>query len=415
MKTTPDTEQKPMFPIEETKTTPLTKLEQVPTASALEPAFEADEPAAGKKAKAKRAKRKQKSRKSMLALLIAAHNEELVLAQTIKSAIRAGMDPRNIYIVDDNSDDATTTIACGIVGESNVIKVERSGKGLALTKAAKHFDLVNRYKWIHIADADGAFAPRYFDIFRKALDDTYAAATGYVRSLPGGSVSQYRVFEYTIGMEIHRRFQALTSTISIIPGPTSCFRSDVFALLNFANHALTEDFDVTIQLHRQKLGKIQFIPQAIAYTQDPQTTRDFRKQITRWNRGIMQGVIRHKIGLRPQRLDAYVTYQIFQNFTFFVNYLIIVPLVAITRHSANVVAATFLMDVVLLFAVAMLVAMRSGRWDIVSSFPHIYFYRWLTLFIFLRSFVEIVLFRRFKTTKGVWGTEGRRYKQAVSI
>ena len=169
----------------------------------------------------------------------------------------------------------------------------------------------------------------------------YAAATGYVRSLPGGPVSQYRVFEYTIGLEIHRRFQSYTHTVPIVPGPTSCFRSDVFERLDFANRSLTEDFDVTLQIHRQKMGKIQFIPEAIAYTQDPKNVRDFIKQITRWNRGIMQGVHRHKIGRKLSPIDAYLSYQILQNFLFFINYCVIVPIFAIEHRSLSVAAQVF--------------------------------------------------------------------------
>src|SRR5581483_1016056 len=100
---------------------------------------------------------KSKKTKAMLCLLIAAHNEELVLAQTINSAIAAGMKAKDIYVVDDASTDLSSEIARSIVGPDNVIKVRHSGKGLALTKGSQHFNLVNRYRWIHIADADGAF------------------------------------------------------------------------------------------------------------------------------------------------------------------------------------------------------------------------------------------------------------------
>src|SRR5258706_12059667 len=101
-----------------------------------------------------------------LALLICAHNEELVLAKTMLSAIAAGMSAEDIYVVDDNSSDATSKIAKSILAKSNVLRVRRSGKGLGLTKGAKKFELSQHYRWIHIADADGAFAPDYFHIFR---------------------------------------------------------------------------------------------------------------------------------------------------------------------------------------------------------------------------------------------------------
>lgn len=350
------------------------------------------------------------NKRPMLALLIAAHNEELVLESTIRSAIAAGMKPNHIYVVDDNSDDKTSQIAKSILGTNNVIRVGRSGKGLALTKAVKKFSLTNRYRWIHIADADGGFATNYFSEFRRSLRVEYAAATGYIRSLPGDSVSQYRVYEYTIGMEIHRRFQALTHTVSVIPGPTSCFRSDIFEQLNFANKSLTEDFDVTLQIHRKKLGKVQFIPSAIAYTQDPKSVGDFIKQITRWNRGIMQGMRRHKVGLHAARIDVYMAYQIMQSLLFFFNYALILPLMAAQRGSLDVIAMSFLIDVAITFGMTVLVAIRTTRWDILSAFPQIYGLRWVTLLVFMRAFVEVALLNRFKASDGTWSTSGRRYK-----
>ncbi len=215
-------------------------------------------------------------------------------------------------------------------------------------------------------------------------------------------------------MEIHRRFQALTHTVSVIPGPTSCFRADVFEKVNFANECLTEDFDVTVQIHRLKLGKIQFIPQAIAYTQDPLTVGDFKKQITRWNRGVMQGIHRHRIGRRFNRLDAYLSYQVLQNFLLLFNYLFILPYLAITRQSVEVLALAFLMDVAVLFALLIAVAAKAQRKDILSAFPQIYLYRWISLYVFTKAFLEVMVLRKYRVTKGVWGTAGRRYKMPVA-
>jgi cellulose synthase/poly-beta-1,6-N-acetylglucosamine synthase-like glycosyltransferase len=344
-----------------------------------------------------------------MALLIAGHNEELVIERTIRSAIRAGMKPRDIYVVDDNSDDSTSKIARAILGKTNVCRVRRSGKGLALTKAAKKFDLVKRYQWIHIADADGGFASDYFYVFRRGLKAKYAAATGYIKSLPGYSVSQFRVYEYTVGMEIHRRFQALTHTVSVIPGPTSCFRSDVFARLDFANKTLTEDFDVTLQLHRQKLGKVQFIPDAVAYTQDPGSVSDFVKQITRWNRGVLQGSRKHRIGLRPQRIDAYLSYQIAQNLFLFFNYAVLMPYIAFKRHSLAILATLFLLDVLTTLVVTVIVCLRSKRWDVLSAFPQVYILRWVTLGVFLQAFVEIMVLQRFRSSDGLWSSKRYRF------
>ncbi len=356
------------------------------------------------------------SHKAKLALLIAAHNEEVVIGPTIRSAIAAGMAPEHIYVVDDCSPDGTSRVARQLLPRENVSRVRRSGKGLAITKATKKFCLTDRYQWIHIADADGAFSPDYFKVFRSTLRVKNAAATGYIRSLPGNHVSQYRVFEYTLGMEVHRRFQALFNVIPVIPGPTSCFRADVFAKVNFANKSLTEDFDVTLQIHRQKLGRIQFIPKAVAYTQDPRNVHDFTKQITRWNRGIMQVMHRHRVGLKPTMIDAYLAYQVLQNLLLFVNYFIWAPYLVMRYESFNVLASLFVYDVLITVAITLAVAAKSRRWDILSAFPIIYGLRWLSLGVFLRSFVEVMILRKFRVSNGLWegGASGRRYVQATS-
>lgn len=359
-------------------------------------------------------RRNMREVKKKLALLIAGHNEEMVIEQTLRSAISAGMNPADIYVVDDNSDDATKNIAISVLGRDNVMKVARSGKGLALTKGAKKFNLTKRYEWIHIADADGGFAPNYFGVFKAKLDPQYAAATGYIRSLPGSVVGQFRVFEYTLGMEIHRRFQAMAHTVSVIPGPTSCFRTDVFEDVNFANKSLTEDFDVTLQIHRRKLGKILFIPEAVAYTQDPKTLGDYTKQITRWNRGIMQGVKKHRIGTKATRVDAYLSFQIFQNFMLLLNYAFILPYLVVARQSVDVLAVVFLLDVIAMFAITAAVAMKTSRPDIMSAFPQIYGYRFVSLFVFTRAFWDVIIRNKHSAIEGIWSTAGRRYKTSLA-
>lgn len=348
-----------------------------------------------------------KRRKPAIALLIAGHNEALVIEHTLRSAIKAGLRPEHIYVVDDNSDDGTADIARRVLRKGNVISVERSGKGLAISKAATAFSLTARYKWIHLADADGEFGSDYFRILRQELNAEFAAATGYVRSMRGSVVSQYRVFEYTFGMEVVRRFQDMIGTIPIIPGPTSCFRADIFAQLEFGNGALAEDFDVTLQIHRQNLGNIQFIEDAVVYTQDPETIKDFTRQIHRWNKGVMQGIIRHGIGTKFSKLDAYLMYQLGMSLSMVASYCVLLPVVALERGLALTIPTVFLFDIGLLWLVVSYIALCARRWDILTAFPHIYLLRWISMVVFVRSFVEVMVLRR-HGANGVWQSVARK-------
>lgn len=349
-----------------------------------------------------------------VALLIAAHNEEVVIAKTIQSAINAGLKPSYIYVVDDNSSDKTSKIAQSILPKKNVIKVSRSGKGLAIKKAAKNFNLSKKYRWIHIADADGLFSKDYFNVLRRELRVDNAAATGYVRSQKGKFVSQYRVFEYTVGMEIHRRVQSMFNVIPIIPGPTSCFRADIFEKLDFGTGSLTEDFDVTMQIHRKKLGKIQFIRKAIAFTQDPLTTKAFINQISRWNRGVLQVMSSQKVYRGIKTVDWYLKYQLLQTLLFFAFFMVWVPYLAIvTGEGADALAIAFLYDVAVTFIFTLFSAARVKRWDILSGFPIVYALRWINLIVFLKSFIEVVILRKYRKAKGQWHNDSTRRYETV--
>jgi hypothetical protein len=124
---------------------------------------------------------------------------------------------------------------------------------------------------------------------------------------------------------------------------------------------------------------------------------------------------RHKVGRHFNRVDAYLMYQLSQNFMFMLNYLVAVPILAYTRHSNAILADVFLFDVCITFAITTLVALKAKRLDILSAFPQIYLFRWISLFVFIRAFVEVVILRKFKVSDGVWGTSGRRYKSEALI
>lgn len=344
-----------------------------------------------------------------ICLLIPAHNEALVIQHTILSAIESGMDRNDIYVVNDNSSDATADLASELLGSYNVLSVGRSGKGLAIQKAAQAFRLSERYEWIHIADADGEFDRSYFTVFKSQLKSDHVAATGYLKSSKGSHIGKFRVFEYTLGMELTRRVQVLLNTLQVIPGATSCLRADIFDQLDFNGGTLTEDYDVTLQIHRKELGRIQFIPEATALTQDPQNFRDFYRQITRWYEGGVQNMIKHNIGKKARRLDAYIMYQILQNFSFLAMLCVVMPIVAIITGSLYGFAALFVWDVLTMFVMSLLIAARSHRWDILNAFPIIYALKWVNTYAFSKAILYAVLKpRTHGHSNGVWLSPTRK-------
>ena len=346
-----------------------------------------------------------------LALLLPAHNEELIIEATIRSAVAAGQPIEDIYVVNDASSDKTKQIATRLLGRSNVLNVRRSGKALAVKKAVRRFDIESRYVWLHIADADSVFSQNYFSEYCKKLDPAkYAVAVGFVQSLRGNWISTYRALTYTFSQHVTRRIQAHLGMISVFPGPITCFRTDILSKLEFGDSSLTEDFDITLQVHRKKLGGIVFIPKAINYTQDPQTLRDFYKQNLRWQRGFFQGVKKHRIGLGNQLIDASLGFQMFQTILFFVMLFILMPLLLVTTGNWLYIPVYIAADIIVNGIIAIMASFAAKRWMLIGALPYFYFLRWVEIVAHIQGFIDVILLGRFQEKTVGWSTADRRYK-----
>lgn len=346
-----------------------------------------------------------------LVLLLPAHNEELILKATIRSAIAAGQAIEDIYVVNDGSVDATESIALEILGPDQVLSVSQSGKALAVKQAIDHFTLDERYEWLHVADADSIFSKDYFRHFRLKLDNKkYAVALGFVQSLRGNWISTYRALTYTYSQQVIRRLQSKLGMISVFPGPITCFRTDIIKDLEFGGTSLTEDFDITLQVHRKKLGEIVFIPKAVNYTQDPQTLSDFCKQNLRWQRGFFQGVQKHRVGFKGQRIDASLGFQMFQTMLFFLQIFIIIPMIIAITGNWMVIPAIIAAEVIVNAGIAIFSSIAAKRWNLLGALPYFFFLRYLEIAIYVIAFFEIIVLGRFHEEMKGWSTAGRRYK-----
>ncbi len=350
-------------------------------------------------------------RKKKLALLLPGHNEELIIATTIQSAINAGQRKEDIYVVDDCSSDKTRKIAVSLLGRKNVLTVDRSGKALAVQKAIAHFKIESRYVWLHIADADSIFSPDYFRVYTSKLDARkYAVALGFVQSMRGNWISTYRALAYTYSQHVNRRIQSWLGMISVFPGPITCFRTDIIKKLEFGGDSLTEDFDITLQVHRKRLGRILFIPGAINYTQDPQTLSDFCKQNLRWQRGLFQGIRKYRVGLKSQKIDVSLGFQMGQMLLFLLQVGVAIPIIIAKTDSWMIIPVWIAADVLINGVIAILASFAAKRWNLLGSLPYFHFLRTVEIGIYLMAFVEIMLMGKFKSAMKGWETKGRRYE-----
>ena len=221
----------------------------------------------------------------------------------MRSILRAGILPADIYVIDDGSSDGTGEIARSF--DVNVVRNERNiGKAHSLARLASVSELVRRYDYICLMDADTQVSEDYFQSVRKSFAQPgVAVVCGRAKSTPHNWLTAYRCLAYWISHAIYKDGQSNMGVITVTPGCAAAFRADAFAQLEWSSDTIVEDMDCTIQVHRKKLGRIIYQKHAIVSTQDPRTLRDYIKQMYRWHTGAWQVGLKYEMltGLNEDR------------------------------------------------------------------------------------------------------------------
>ena len=246
-------------------------------------------------------------RRDEIAVLIAAHNEEPVLHASINS-VTPLLGHDKVYVVSDASTDDTVGVAqaAGV----SVLRLRRNrGKAGALRAGIERFGLLDRYRAVMFLDADSEADARYFDEALVMLaEPDVAAVAGYVHvvwepeRLPffGRLILAHRNRLYTIMQMLQKYGQTWrrTCVCYIVPGFASIYRTEALERIDIdADGLVIEDFNMTFEVHRKRLGRIALSPRAVAFSQDPHTLGDYFRQVRRWNLGFWQTIRRHGIWL----------------------------------------------------------------------------------------------------------------------
>jgi cellulose synthase/poly-beta-1,6-N-acetylglucosamine synthase-like glycosyltransferase len=239
--------------------------------------------------------------KKSLCVVVPAFNEARVIEASLDQLLRI-IPQHDIYVASDGSSDETGKISRRM-GVNIMTLMRNQGKARALACLIEFYNLTEKYDYILFSDADSQIAPDFFTQVQKYLIDRPACIVGTVTSDKHGLISAYRTYEYSLTHRIFKRAQDVMGTIMVAPGCASLYRSDIIQHLNFSDRTLTEDFDLTLQIHNKKLGRVVYAPHARVITQDPPDIRNYWKQITRWYTGFWQNVYIHKVFLPNKRVN----------------------------------------------------------------------------------------------------------------
>jgi 1,2-diacylglycerol 3-beta-glucosyltransferase len=256
----------------------------------------------------------------LMVLIVPAHNEERVIAQTLRALTDIDYEAKLVLVMNDGSTDATSELArtfeaAGVAVVDRPHEVSGQGKGAVLNHAfsilrdlARQDDgRLNGFApndvLIGIMDADGQLEGHALtDVARYFADPTVGGVQIGVRIANArdnllarmqdiefigfsGYVQEARDFFGSVGLGGNGQFTRLSALLELERDPWT--------------HCLTEDLDLSLSLV-QAGWRIRFCPTAFVAQQGLTKVRPLLRQRTRWVQGHYQ-CWRHLPGLMRNR------------------------------------------------------------------------------------------------------------------
>jgi biofilm PGA synthesis N-glycosyltransferase PgaC len=238
----------------------------------------------------------------VISVLIAAHNEELVIAKAIRRVLALDWPAIDLVVVDDGSTDGTREEVRPFVarGQARLLhKPKNEGKSMALNDGLR----LCRGDLVLVLDADGQPAPDALaNLAVHFLRPSVGAVTGNPRVLNTRNVlSRLQAIEFSATVGIQRRGDAVWGRLMTVSGLCVLLRRDVTASLGgFAPEMATEDIEMTWRLQLSGYEAM-YEARALFGMEVPETLRTWWRQRCRWSLGLSQVLRRHALAaLRPR-------------------------------------------------------------------------------------------------------------------
>lgn len=239
----------------------------------------------------------------MVSVLIPCFNEEKVIVASVARILHSNWKKLEVLVLDDGSADNTAQKVREAYGDEprvTLLSFENGGKARALNRGL----LQAKGEIVVALDADTLFPPDTIPrLVRWFADPKVGAVAG--NAVVGNRlnlVTRWQALEYVTAQNLERRALAALGAVTVVPGAVGAWRrSALEALGGYPHDTLAEDQDLTIACQRAG-WRVEFDPEARAYTEAPDSVAGLLKQRFRWSFGTLQCLWKHRKALfNPQQ------------------------------------------------------------------------------------------------------------------
>ncbi|MET0363019.1 MAG: glycosyltransferase, partial [Sphingobium sp.] len=263
-----------------------------------------------------------------VSVIIPAYNEERVIEASVCRVLASDYPGLAVMVVDDGSKDQTSAIvARAFVGDPRVtlLTLDNGGKAAALNRALRETtgDIVIAL------DADTEFEPETIGrLVRWFVDPRIGAVAGDARvGNPVNLVTRWQAVEYITAQNLERRALAGFDAMTVVPGAVGAWRRTALeAVGGYPEDTLAEDQDLTIAIQRAG-WRVTYDPQAVAWTEAPESFRALARQRYRWAFGTLQCLWKHGGILRTRQPAGLALVGLPQAWLFQIMFAAISPLI----------------------------------------------------------------------------------------
>ena len=189
--------------------------------------------------------------------------------------------------------------------------------------------------------------------------------------LPSRPLPLMQIVEYLRAFLFGRMGWSTGNSLLVISGAFGLFEKKAAVLAGgYATDSIGEDMELVVRMHRQRQEqrqpyRIGFVPDPICWTEVPENFRVLRRQRTRWQRGLIDTLVRHRVMIgRPRygsvglvSLPGFLVFEMLSPLVEMSGYVLFPVLWVLDLLSASVAGTFFvvaIMYMVLISALAVL-------------------------------------------------------------